>query len=130
MTRAIRSWLWAMNQSRWTSTRSSAGGQNIRINTGAYGGTAEASMAQPSWALLCDLDNSGIVDLSDITSMAAEWLQSGPNLPPDVSRDGTFNIEDFALLTQDWLKQPFGTKIMFLVSKNLCEARSNKQSIP
>ena len=79
-------------------------GENIRINMGAYGGTAEASMAPPGWMLLCDLDNSGRVDLSDFATMAAAWLQSAANLPPDVSRNGTVNLDDVALLAQDWLK--------------------------
>ena len=79
-------------------------GENIRINIGAYGGTAEASMASPGWALLCDLDNSGIVNLSDFTTMSEAWLQSAQNLPPDISRNGTVNLDDVALLAQDWLK--------------------------
>lgn len=79
-------------------------GQNIRVNMGAYGGTSEASMAPLGWALLCDLDNSGIVNVNDFSTMAEMWLQTGQNLPPDVSRNGTVTIEDFSLLAQDWLK--------------------------
>lgn len=79
-------------------------GENIRINMGAYGGTSEASMAPPGWALLCDLDNSGAVNLSDFILMANTWLQTAEDQPADVSRDETVNIEDVFLLAQDWLK--------------------------
>ena len=79
-------------------------GENIRINMGAYGGTTEASMASPGWALLSDLDNSGSVNLTDFAPIAEAWLQSAQNLPPDVSRNGTVDLDDVALLAQDWLK--------------------------
>ena len=79
-------------------------GENIRINMGAYGGTSEAGMAPPGWALLCDMDNSGSVNLSDLAPMAAAWLQSAPNQPPDVTRDGTVDLDDILLLAQDWLE--------------------------
>ncbi|MHC4361042.1 MAG: right-handed parallel beta-helix repeat-containing protein, partial [Planctomycetota bacterium] len=36
-------------------------GENIRINMGAYGGTAEASIPPYDWTLLADLTNDGIV---------------------------------------------------------------------
>ncbi len=79
-------------------------GENIRINMGAYGGTPEASMAPPGWALLCDLDNSGNVNLSDFATLAAAWMQTAQNQPPDVNRDGIIDLEDLMLLTDDWLE--------------------------
>jgi hypothetical protein len=79
-------------------------GENVRVNMGAYGGTAEASMAPPGWALLCDLDNSGNVTMDDFIWMVEAWLQVAENQPPDVSRDGIVNLEDMGLLAQDWLE--------------------------
>lgn len=79
-------------------------GRNVRINMGAYGGTSEASLAPPGWALLCDLDNSGNADINDFISMVELWLQTGGNQPPDVSRDGIVNLEDMGMLAQDWLE--------------------------
>ncbi|MHC4291770.1 MAG: right-handed parallel beta-helix repeat-containing protein [Planctomycetota bacterium] len=79
-------------------------GQNVRINMGAYGGTSEASLASPGWALLCDLDNSGNVSVDDFISMGELWLQTGAGQPTDVSRDGIVNLEDMGLLGQDWLE--------------------------
>ena len=79
-------------------------GENIRVNMGAYGGTEEASVAPVGWALLCDLDNSGDVTLDDFIPMIEAWLQTEENQPSDVSRNGIVNLEDMALLGQDWLK--------------------------
>ena len=42
-------------------------GENVRRNMGVYGGTAEASMPPYGWALLADLTNDGIVNLSGIS---------------------------------------------------------------
>jgi len=36
---------------------------NIRINMGAYGGTAEASISPLAWPLLADMNNDHKVDL-------------------------------------------------------------------
>ena len=45
-------------------------GSNVRINMGAYGGTAQASMPPHAWALLADLTNNGTVDLVDFAEQA------------------------------------------------------------
>ncbi|MHC4259105.1 MAG: hypothetical protein ACYSTF_01650, partial [Planctomycetota bacterium] len=49
-------------------------GQNLRINMGAYGGTAKASMPPYGWALLSDITNDGIVDGCDFACQAEDWL--------------------------------------------------------
>ena len=80
-------------------------GKNIRINMGAYGGTVEASMAPPGWALLCDLTNDGRVNLADLSHLAENWLKEKDNLPGDVSRDGWVQTEDLILFAQEWLTE-------------------------
>jgi len=47
-----------------------------RINMGAYGGTAWASMSE--WPLISDVNRDGVVNLGDIGIVAAEWLSSLP----------------------------------------------------
>jgi predicted outer membrane repeat protein len=78
-------------------------GQNLRINMGAYGGTAEAGMAPYGWALLSDLTNDGIVDTHDLLHWPQHWLSSRSELPSDLNRNHIVNMFDFALLAQDWL---------------------------
>ncbi|MHC4865049.1 MAG: LamG-like jellyroll fold domain-containing protein [Planctomycetota bacterium] len=67
-----------------------------RINMGAYGGTAYASMSE--WALRSDMDWDGRVTFRDFAIFAAEWLDFMPwawNEPPEViitSPDGSATV--------------------------------------
>ena len=78
-------------------------GENLRINMGAYGGTAQASMPPYGWALLGDLSNNGIIDYEDLAGQIEDWLTIANEKPGDLNRDGIVNMADFALLAQDWL---------------------------
>lgn len=80
-------------------------GQNLRIDMGAFGGTAEASMPPYDWAILGDLTNDGLVNLKDYAFQAADWLNSADQQPGDLNRDSLIDISDFALLVEDWLGQ-------------------------
>jgi parallel beta-helix repeat protein len=80
-------------------------GQNLRIDMGAFGGTVEASIPPYDWALLSDVTNDGISDLSDLYILSSLWLNTGEQLYADSNRDGIINLFDFALLAQDWLRQ-------------------------
>ncbi len=80
-------------------------GENLRINMGAYGGTAEASIAPHGWAILADSTNDGTVNLEDIAVHGKNWLRNETEQPADLNRDGTVDITDFELLAKDWLKQ-------------------------
>jgi len=75
---------------------------NIRINMGAYGGTAEASMPPYDWALLANLTNDGKVDSNDLEVFVNYWLDSGICIPSDLNRSQSVDMLDFALLAQDW----------------------------
>jgi len=79
--------------------------QNLRINMGAYGGTAEASMAPYDWALLADLTNDGIVNFEDFAGQTDDWLEDESKQPGDLNRNGTVDIADLALLANDWLEK-------------------------
>jgi hypothetical protein len=80
-------------------------GQNLRINMGAYGGTAEASMPPHHWALLADLNNDGTVNLVDVGHYVQYWLDAGSELPADLDRNGIVDLTDYALLGQDCFLQ-------------------------
>jgi len=113
---------WEPNQSEWvtdvnTSRCIDAGNpgcvtaeefeepNNIRINMGVYGGTAEASKASNGWSLLADLTNDGIGDFMDLTYIADDWQVTASQQPGDLNRDGTVNLPDVALFVDDWLRQ-------------------------
>jgi hypothetical protein len=78
---------------------------NIRINMGAYGRTAQASKTPAYWSLLADLTNDGSVDFIDLAYWTDNWLLSDDQLPSDLDRDGITDMLDFALLAQDWFAE-------------------------
>jgi len=80
-------------------------GLNLRVNMGGYGGTAEASMAPPAWALQGDLTNDGVLDFVDAGLWRQYWLSAGPGQPGDLNRDSIVNMSDFAFLALQWLQQ-------------------------
>jgi len=80
-------------------------GHNLRINMGAYGGTAEASMPPYGWALAADLNNDGIVNFCDLACGGPDWLKTAPQLPCDINRTGAVGPPDLALLADDWLRK-------------------------
>lgn len=80
-------------------------GQNLRIDMGAFGGTAEASIPPYDWALLSDTTNDGTSDFGDLDILSSLWLNTGEQLYADFNRDGIVDLFDFATLTQDWLNQ-------------------------
>ncbi|MCK4292224.1 MAG: right-handed parallel beta-helix repeat-containing protein [Planctomycetes bacterium] len=74
-----------------------------RINMGAYGGTAEASMSQSSEGNAADCNNDDAVNGTDLEMIAERWLDQGVLLVEDVNRDGVISFPDFALLAESWL---------------------------
>ncbi|MBN2271647.1 MAG: right-handed parallel beta-helix repeat-containing protein, partial [Sedimentisphaerales bacterium] len=78
-------------------------GQNLRINMGAYGGTAQASMPPYDWVLLGDINNDGIVDFFDVACAAPYWGLTTQEQPFDLDRNGTVAPPDLDLFADDWL---------------------------
>ncbi|MBN2131873.1 MAG: right-handed parallel beta-helix repeat-containing protein [Sedimentisphaerales bacterium] len=56
-----------------------------RINMGAFGGTAEASMSE--WPLAADINHDGIVDLRDLAIVSDQWLMRLAGAPGPSSGD-------------------------------------------
>jgi parallel beta-helix repeat protein len=79
--------------------------RNIRIDMGAFGGTAEASIPPHKWAILGDLTNNGIVDFADLAPLAENWLNSGSDQPIDLDRNRIIDMIDFASLAEDWFAE-------------------------
>jgi len=80
-------------------------GENLRINMGAYGGTAEASMPPYNWTLFADLTNDGIVDFVDLMHWIEYWLSADNELPADLDRNKVSDLADFEVFADNWLKQ-------------------------
>ena len=72
---------------------------------GAYGGTAQASIALHGWSLLTDVNNDGIVNFADTAMLIDRWRSAGEMLETDFDRDGTTGMQDFAFIAGEWLKE-------------------------
>jgi hypothetical protein len=82
---------------------------NTRIDVGAFGGTAEASLAPPGWMLRSDVNNDRLVDWLDLAVIAGSWLAADPGPGSDLSRDGTINWSDLVWLANDWRHEAAST---------------------
>lgn len=80
-------------------------GKNVRINMGAYGCTAQASLAPPGWSLLSDLTNDRTTAIEDLAAWAQTWLCAENISPGDLDRNGVVDFSDFGLLAHDWLER-------------------------
>jgi len=78
--------------------------ENIRINLGAYGGTAEASRSPSNWSIIPDINNDGVVEITDYSIVSGYFGQTGENLPGDFNHDGIVDVIDLAYLAANWLK--------------------------
>jgi len=76
---------------------------NVRINMGAYGGTAEASKTPTGFGILADLTNDGVIDFQDFAAQAGCFGQTKSEQPGDIDRDGYMTFSDVKLLSEQWL---------------------------
>lgn len=86
------------------------------INEGAiaqYHYSGELIQALSAYKLLGDIDDSGCVDVGDLAVFASYWLttdcaydgEGGCTCEgADLNLDGTVNLHDFAILSNQWLK--------------------------
>jgi hypothetical protein len=75
-----------------------------RIDIGAYGGTAEASLSGHAIGTAADLNFDDRVDIGDFAILARGWMKDEPLLATDLTRDGRVGIEDLAAIAEEWMK--------------------------
>ena len=66
-----------------------------RINMGAYGGTAQASMSESTVGSAADCNNDDAVDGTDLLMLAGRWLDEGLLMPEDLDRNGIVDFYDY-----------------------------------
>jgi hypothetical protein len=76
-----------------------------RINMGAYGGTAQASMSLSTVGNIADLNNDNAVSHADVKMLADRWLHQEALLAEDLDRNGVVSLSDFCILADEWLWQ-------------------------
>ncbi|UCC21809.1 MAG: right-handed parallel beta-helix repeat-containing protein [Planctomycetota bacterium] len=87
--------------SEWTEELWPHGG---RINMGAYGGTAEASMSLSSFGSVADFNCDFVIDVVDLGMFADMWLAEDVPLKEDTNRDGVVNFLDYEDVAENWLQ--------------------------
>jgi hypothetical protein len=90
---------------------------NLRINMGAYGGTAEASIPPHYATVLADITNDGLVTARDFAALSRLWMAKADLLPADLNRDKIVDVADLMLLTRDWLKYRVGASPIISIIK-------------
>jgi hypothetical protein len=79
-----------------------------RINMGAYGGTAEASMSLSVIGNPADHNNDNRVDSLDLLLLSQEWLNNHLPLAGDINHDAKVDWVDFAIMALNWLEDNSG----------------------
>jgi hypothetical protein len=75
---------------------------NVRINMGAYGGTAQASKTPADWRSIADLTNDWVIDFNDLGAFVSFWLDTGECIPSDLNRNQLANFDDYAIFARQW----------------------------
>ena len=83
-----------------------------RINTGAYGGTIEASMSLSNAGNVADLnpdvnDANDWVGYDDMLLLTDKWLSNELPLAEDLNRNGIVDFADYAILVNNWQQKIF-----------------------
>ncbi len=79
----------------------SSDAKNVRINMGAYGGTATASKSPANWLSIADLTNDWAVDFNDLAVFVDYWLESGECVPSDLDRSQSVDFGDFGIFADE-----------------------------
>jgi hypothetical protein len=74
-----------------------------RINIGAYGGTAEASMSALPVGNIADLNNDDAVNFHDFACIAGAHQTEGILLSEDLNRDNKINGIDLSIFINNWI---------------------------
>jgi len=74
-----------------------------RINMGAYGGTAEASMSPLDIGHKCDLNHDDVIDEVDFYYLFDIWLDNDVLIAEDVDRNQMLDFVDFSECANDLL---------------------------
>ena len=76
---------------------------NVRVNMGAFGGTARGSIAPHNWSYLGDLNNDGVVNAVDYATMLGCMQGAEYEKGADLTRNGQVDMLDMAVVIDEWL---------------------------
>ena len=74
-----------------------------RINMGAYGGTAEASISESDVGNIANYNSDDGVDYGDFSVFSGEWKIDVLPSKADMNRDGQVGLKDLLIFSDNWL---------------------------
>jgi hypothetical protein len=74
-----------------------------RINMGAYGGVAQASMSLSQIGDIRDLNNDDSITWDDVIVLAERWASKEAPLAEDLDRDGVVDSNDLLFFAENWM---------------------------
>jgi len=74
-----------------------------RINMGAYGGTAQASLSLSCSGNVADLNDDDSVSFQDFARLAAKWNMRGLSCPEDLDSNTMVDLKDVRIFCDNWL---------------------------
>jgi hypothetical protein len=98
-------------------------GRSVRINMGAYGGTAEGSIPPHGWAMREDYNNDGITNFTDLACWSDNYFYS----PSKLLRQ---QPTDLGLFAQSWLDRTAWFEAPAAVPPNLPPGKAADPSPP
>jgi len=78
-------------------------GENLRINMGAFGGTAEAAIGPPGWTIPSDYTNDGIANFADFAFFSQDRPFTAGKYHAEPDPTPTLSPLDLALFADRWL---------------------------
>lgn len=87
------------NDTGWTNEHWPHG---RRVNMGAFGGTAQASLSGDTSGTMADLNGDGLVNLEDYAEFSEDWLKPPP-CRGDFDLNSTVDLNDLLLFCEQWL---------------------------
>jgi hypothetical protein len=78
---------------------------NIRINMGFYGGTAQASKSPSGWSIISDVTNDGIVDFEDFAWTTKCLCPDEIDTGDDSDSGQQVCFDDISIIFENWLQQ-------------------------
>ncbi len=74
-----------------------------RVNMGAYGGTAEASMSMDESGNIADMDGDDCVNFVDFAEVGRRWGEDIMPMKEDLDGDGVVGLMDVMIFSEEWL---------------------------
>jgi GH35 family endo-1,4-beta-xylanase len=89
-----------------------------RINMGAYGGSAQASLSLSDEGDIRDINSDGTVTWNDVLRLAGKWSSQNAPLKEDLNLDGRVDVNDLIFFNGNWQNDSNNSVPQFVTIEN------------